>query len=64
MKEEVLVTGGAGFIGSQCCKLLAGNGYTPICFDNLSTGSRRAVSYGPLIVGDIRDRAALNKALE
>jgi len=45
---RVLVTGGAGYIGSQACKALAAAGHTPIVFDNLRTGHRWAVKWGPL----------------
>lgn len=56
----VLVTGGAGYIGSHACKALARSGYLPVAFDNLAYGHREAVRWGPLIVGDIADRATLD----
>lgn len=59
--ESVLVTGGAGYIGSHICKALAQAGYTPITFDNLSRGHEHLVKWGPLVRGDITDPAALNK---
>jgi UDP-arabinose 4-epimerase len=59
---KVLVTGGAGFIGSHTCKALAQAGHTPIVFDNLSTGHADAVRWGPLYVGDILDAASLDTA--
>ncbi len=59
---NILVTGGAGYIGSHTCKALAKAGYTPITFDNLSTGHRYAVKWGPLVVGDLRDRKQLEEA--
>ena len=62
-KKPVLVTGGAGYIGSHCCKLLARHGYLPVVYDNLSTGNRKAVKWGPLIVDDVSDHAALATAL-
>src|SRR5437870_5001226 len=49
----VLVTGGAGYIGSHTCKALAHAGYMPVVLDDLSAGHRWAVKWGPLIVGDI-----------
>lgn len=51
----VLVTGGAGYIGSHACKALAEAGYTPVSCDNLVHGHRWAVKWGPLEVGDIAD---------
>lgn len=51
--KNILVTGGAGYIGSHACKALNKAGYIPIAFDNLSTGWREAVKYGPLEVGDL-----------
>lgn len=61
--RKVLVTGGAGYIGSHACQALAAAGYTPVVFDNLSTGTREAVKFGPLVVGDIRDGDAIKAAL-
>ncbi|MBP9952207.1 MAG: UDP-glucose 4-epimerase GalE [Cypionkella sp.] len=58
--DHVLVTGGAGYIGSHACKALARAGFTPATYDNLSTGWREAVKYGPLIEADLSDRAALD----
>lgn len=57
--KNVIVTGGAGYIGSHTCKALAAAGYNPITYDNLSIGNRWAVRWGPLEIGDIRDRARL-----
>lgn len=62
--EQVLVVGGAGYIGSHVCKALSIEGYTPISFDNLSTGHRWAVNWGPLFVGDLHDPKSLSKAFE
>lgn len=53
--RHVLVTGGAGYVGSHACRILAANGYRPVILDNLSTGHRWAVKWGPLEVGDIAD---------
>lgn len=55
----VLVTGGAGFVGSHACKALARAGYQPVVYDNLSNGIRDAVRWGPLEVGDLEDEARL-----
>lgn len=62
--RPVLVTGGAGFIGSHTCKQLAAAGYLPVVYDNLSRGNAKAVAWGPLVVGDIRDRKALRQAID
>ena len=63
-KGSVLVTGGAGYIGSHACKALAADGYRPVCFDNLVYGHESAVRWGPLVRGDILDRKALDAAIE
>ncbi|MFJ6023052.1 UDP-glucose 4-epimerase GalE [Brevundimonas sp. NPDC092305] len=54
MNRSVLVTGGAGYIGSHTCKALAQAGFTPVAFDNLTLGSAEFVKWGPLVVGDTR----------
>ena len=59
--KHVLVTGGAGYIGSHACKALRAAGYVPVTFDNLSTGWEQAVKFGPLEVGDLADRARLDE---
>lgn len=56
----VLVTGGAGYIGSHACKVLARAGITPVTFDNLATGWQEAVKFGPFEQGDLLDRARLD----
>jgi len=63
-KPAILVTGGAGYIGAHTAKLLAERGFLPVVFDNLSTGFREAVRWGPLAHGDIRNRAALGEAID
>jgi UDP-glucose-4-epimerase GalE len=55
MKQHILVTGGAGYIGAHCCSALSEAGYLPVCFDNLSTGHSDFVKWGPLVAADIRD---------
>ena len=60
----VLVTGGAGYIGSHTCKSLALTGYTPVSYDDLSTGNAWAVKWGPLETGDIRDADRLHTVVE
>ena len=59
MENSVLVTGGAGYIGSHVCKALAAGGYRPVVLDDLSTGHRWAVKWGPLVEARIDDRDAL-----
>ena len=60
MAQHVLVTGGAGYIGSHACKALARAGYVPVTYDSLVTGWRDAVKFGPLEEGDLSDRARLD----
>jgi UDP-arabinose 4-epimerase len=64
MTRSILVTGGAGYIGSHTCKALAQAGYQPVVYDNLSTGNAWAVKWGPLIQGDIADRELVQATLE
>jgi UDP-glucose-4-epimerase GalE len=58
---KILVTGGAGYIGSHVCKALARNGFKPVVYDNLSRGNRWAVKWGPLEEGDILDEVRLRE---
>ena len=58
---HVLVTGGAGYIGSHACKALKAAGYVPVTYDNLSTGWQEAVRFGPFEKGDILDRQRLDE---
>ncbi|WP_454713606.1 UDP-glucose 4-epimerase GalE [Caulobacter segnis] len=58
--QTVLVTGGAGYVGSHACLALAQAGFCPVVFDDLSNGHREHVQWGPLEVGDIRDAARLD----
>ena len=64
MKANILVTGGAGYIGSHTCKALADAGYTPVTLDNLVYGHKWAVKWGPLIEGDLADRTLIRDVLE
>ncbi|MFZ2103192.1 MAG: UDP-glucose 4-epimerase GalE [Oricola sp.] len=59
--KTILVTGGAGYIGSHTCKSLAANGYVPVTYDNLVNGHRSVVKWGPFEHGDILDRARLDE---
>jgi len=58
---NILVTGGAGYIGSHACKALRAAGYTPVTYDNLCTGWQDAVKFGPFEQGDLTDRARLDQ---
>lgn len=62
-EPSVLVTGGAGYIGSHVVKLLGESGYRVVTLDNLSTGFRQAITYGDLVVGDTADKALLDSIL-
>lgn len=62
--KNVLVTGGAGYVGSHTCKLLASSGYLPITYDDLSTGYADAVKWGPLVQGDLCDTYKVMDALK
>jgi UDP-glucose 4-epimerase len=61
---KILVTGGAGYVGSHACKALAAKGFEPVAYDNLSRGHRWAVKWGPLEERDIRDEARLGEVLD
>lgn len=62
-RGTILVTGGAGFVGSHVAKALAQNCWLPVVYDNFSNGQREAVRWGPVEEGDLRDRARLTEAL-
>ncbi len=59
--KTILVTGGAGYIGSHACKALRAAGYTPVAYDSLVTGWQDAVRFGPFEKGDLLDRARLDE---
>lgn len=63
MARNVLVCGGAGYIGAHMCEQLAGCGHRVVVFDNLSGGQRTHVRWGELVVGDLRDYRALASVL-
>jgi UDP-glucose 4-epimerase len=60
---NILVAGGAGYIGAHTCLDLFNKGFTPIVYDNLSNGHAEFVKWGPLEIGDIRDRGKLDEVL-
>ena len=61
---NILVTGGAGYVGSHACKALAAKGYVPITYDNLSRGNLWAVNWGPFEKGEIADEQQVRVVLE
>jgi UDP-arabinose 4-epimerase len=61
--QTILVTGGAGYIGSHTCKALAQAGYTPVVYDNLCRGNAWAVKWGPLEIGDLMDGERLRDVI-
>lgn len=60
---NILVVGGAGYIGSHTCLNLSQRGYTPIVFDSLVNGHREFVQWGPFAQGDVRDRERLDEVI-
>jgi UDP-arabinose 4-epimerase len=63
-RPTLLVTGGAGYIGSHACKQLDRAGFEPVTFDNLARGHRELVKWGPLEVGDLADVCRLIEVVE
>ena len=61
---KILVTGGAGYIGSHACKALAAAGHEPVTFDSLITGWRDAVQFGPFEKGDLLDSARISEVIQ
>ena len=61
--KTIFVTGGAGYVGSHCCKAFAEAGWAVVVYDNLKHGWRDMVKWGRLIEGDILDRARLDAAM-
>ena len=64
MAKNILVTGGAGYIGSHTAKALSRAGYRPVTYDSLVYGHRHAVKWGPFIEGDIADTAKLERVIK
>lgn len=63
-QNHILVTGGAGYIGSHACKALQYAGYVPVTFDNLVTGWQDAVKFGPFEQGDLLNRSDIDRVFE
>ncbi len=61
--QKILIIGGAGYIGSHVCKMIADQGGLPITIDNLSSGHKKVVKYGPLVQADLRNRHEVQSAL-
>ncbi|HKF72095.1 MAG TPA: UDP-glucose 4-epimerase GalE [Stellaceae bacterium] len=64
MSKTILVTGGAGYVGSHACKALAREGYRPITYDSLIHGHREAVRWGPLVEADLADAERLTDTIK
>ncbi len=62
--QNILVAGGAGYIGSHVCKALYEAGFSPVTYDNLCSGNEAAVKWGPFEKGDIRDPARLAEVMK
>lgn len=63
-QKTVFVTGGAGYVGSHCCKAFSEAGWNVIVYDNLSRGWPDFVKWGTLVEGDLLDRERLSGSLE
>ena len=63
MSNKILVTGGAGYIGSHTCKLLKARGFEPVVYDNLSRGHSWAIQWGPLVKGDLQETERIARTL-
>ena len=63
-KQNIIITGGAGYIGSHTCKALSEAGYQPVVYDNLVNGHRDFVQWGPLEFGDIMDARRLHEVFD
>ncbi|MEM9302019.1 MAG: UDP-glucose 4-epimerase GalE [Pseudomonadota bacterium] len=61
--KRILVTGGAGYVGSHACRALAAAGHVPVVFDDLSRGFRWAVRFGELVEGSLLEPASIDRGL-
>ncbi|MDD2840262.1 MAG: UDP-glucose 4-epimerase GalE [Rickettsiales bacterium] len=61
---SVLVTGGAGYIGSHICKALKNNGYNPVVLDNLSCGHKELVKFGDFVLGDVNNAELVKETIK
>jgi UDP-arabinose 4-epimerase len=64
LSNKILVTGGAGYIGSHTCKALKAQGFEPIVYDNLGRGHSSAIKWGPLVKGDLHETERLVRTLQ
>lgn len=64
IEQKILVTGGAGYIGSHACKALKQAGFTPVTFDNLITGWRDAIKFGPFEHGDLLNKSDVDRVFK
>jgi UDP-arabinose 4-epimerase len=64
MTQNILITGGAGYIGSHTAKAIKKAGFNPVVYDNLSRGFKELVKFGPLVVGDLHDSEKLAATLK
>lgn len=64
MQESILVTGGAGFIGSHVCQMLSQNGFRPVVFDNLSRGHSKFVKWGPLVKNHLSETSRIIRTIK
>ena len=64
MNKRILVTGGAGYVGSHTCKILDEKGFQLIIFDNLSTGNKSSLMYGEFLKGELRRKEEIDKVLK
>tara|TARA_X000000950_G_scaffold288388_1_gene404867 strand:- start:8209 stop:9177 length:969 start_codon:yes stop_codon:yes gene_type:complete len=64
LNKKILVTGGAGYVGSHICKQLNEKGFQPIIFDNLSNGNKSSVIWGDLIEGELREFDQIDKVIK